>query len=153
MSEAHIHLDAGINVAEQTGECWFEPELHRLKGELLLRQCPDEEAQAEAAFRLAIERAAGADALFWELRASVSLAKLLVVRDRPGQARDALAPVYHRFTEGLDWPDLREAEIVACQPCSLNSPGQEDLHPGTGTLDHDVRRRREGAIAGTLTAH
>ena len=99
-------------MAEQTGECWFEPELHRLKGELLLRQCPDEEDQAEAAFRLAIERAAQRSAVLWELRASVSLTKLLVARDRPGPAHDALAPVYHRFTEGLDWPDLREAKSL-----------------------------------------
>jgi class 3 adenylate cyclase/predicted ATPase len=110
LSEAHHNLDAGINVAERTGEGWFEPELHRLKGELLLRQYSDEEAQAEAAFGLAIERAARRDALFWELRASVSLAKLYVALGHPGRARDALAPVYGRFTEGLGWPDLRQAE-------------------------------------------
>ena len=112
LSDAHIHLDTGITVAEQTGECWFEPELHRLKGELLLRQRPDEEDRAEAAFRLAIERAAQRSALLWELRASVSLTKLLVACERPGLAHDTLAPVYHRFTEGLDWPDLREAKSL-----------------------------------------
>jgi predicted ATPase len=112
LSEAHHNLDAGINVAERTGEGWFEPELHRLRGEFLLRQYSDEEAQAEAAFRLAKERAARRDALFWELRASVSLAKLYVALGHPGQARDALLPVYGRFTEGLDWPDLRQAEML-----------------------------------------
>ena len=112
LSDAHIHLDTGINVAEQTGECWFEPELHRLKGELLLRQRPDEEDRAEAAFRLAIERAAERSAFLWELRATISLTKLLIVRDRPGPAHDALASVYHRFTEGLDWPDMREAKSL-----------------------------------------
>ena len=112
LSDAHVHLETGINVAEQTGECWFEPELYRLKGELLLRQFPDQEDRAEAAFRLAIERAAERSALFWELRASISLTKLLIVRNRPGPAHDALASVYHRFTEGLEWPDLREAKSL-----------------------------------------
>ena len=51
-------LDAAISAAEETGECWFEPELHRLKGELLLRWYPDEKAHAEAALRLAVERVA-----------------------------------------------------------------------------------------------
>ena len=112
LSDAQVHLETGINVAEQTGECWFEPELYRLKGELLLRQRPDEEDQAEVAFRLAIERAAERSALFWELRASISLTKLLIIRNRPGPAHDALASVYHRFTEGLGWPDLREAKSL-----------------------------------------
>jgi predicted ATPase len=109
-TEARSYLDAAIDVAEQSGECWFEPELYRLKGEWFLRHNVGEEAQAEAAFMLAIERAARRNALFWELRASVSLAKLLVMLHSPGRARDVLAPVYHRFTEGLDWPDLREAK-------------------------------------------
>lgn len=112
LSEARIHLDAAISAAEETGECWFEPELHRLKGELLLRWYPDEEAHAEAALRLAVERAARRNALFWELRGSLSLAKLLVSLDRPDQARHTLAPVYHMFTEGLDWPDLCEAKTL-----------------------------------------
>jgi predicted ATPase len=112
LSEAQLNLDAGINVAERTGEGWFEPELHRLKGELLLRHWADSEAQAEGAFRLAIERAAGRDALFWELRASVSLAKLYAALGHPDRARNALTPVYSRFTEGLDWPDLRQAKVL-----------------------------------------
>jgi predicted ATPase len=112
LSEARIHIEAAINAADETGECWFEPELHRLKGELLLRQYPDEEAQAEASFRLAVERAARRNALFWELRGSLSLAQLLVALDRPDQARQTLAPVYHMFTEGLDWPDLCEAKTL-----------------------------------------
>jgi class 3 adenylate cyclase/predicted ATPase len=109
-AEARSYLDAAIDVAERSGECWFEPELHRLKGEWFLCHNVGEETQAEAAFMVAIERAARRNALFWELRASVSLAKLLVTLHRPGRARDVLAPVYQRFTEGLDWPDLREAE-------------------------------------------
>ena len=52
LSEARIHLDAGINIKAQTDEGWFEPELHRLKGELLLHYgSSDQEAQAEAALQ------------------------------------------------------------------------------------------------------
>jgi class 3 adenylate cyclase/predicted ATPase len=111
-TEARTYLDAAIEAAKQTGECWFEPELHRLKGEWLLRHALSEDTQAEAAFALAIELASRRDALFWELRASVSLAKLYVAHGHPDRARDALAPVYGRFTEGLDWPDLRQAEML-----------------------------------------
>jgi class 3 adenylate cyclase/predicted ATPase len=112
MSDACTHLDAAIKMAEETDECWFEPELYRLKGELMLRQDPDGEAQAESMLRLAADQAARRNALFWELRASVSLARLHLSRGRPVQASEALAPIYHRFTEGFGWPDVRDAKLL-----------------------------------------
>jgi predicted ATPase len=111
-AEALAYLDGAIDAAERTGECWFEPELHRLKGEWFLHHVPDGEDTAEAIYKLAIDRAARRNALFWELRASASLAKLYISLGRPGQARNALAPVYGRFSEGHNWPDLRQASSL-----------------------------------------
>ena len=74
-AEARVYLDAAIDAAARTGERWFDAELHRLKGEWLLRHAPGEEVQAETAFRQAIGLAAQQGALLWELRASVDLAQ------------------------------------------------------------------------------
>jgi predicted ATPase len=116
-ADARAYLDAAIAAAERSGERWFEPELHRLKGEWLLRHDPGRETEAEAAFAHAIDLAARQTARFWELRASASLARLYVVRGCPDRARDTLAPVYEWFREGLDWPDLQQAgELLASLP-------------------------------------
>jgi class 3 adenylate cyclase/tetratricopeptide (TPR) repeat protein len=111
-AESLAHLEAAIDAAERTGERWFEPELHRLKGEWLLRHAPGCEVQAEPAFAHAINRATQQKARFWQLRAAVSLAKLYVVRGHPGRARATLSPVFGRFSECVDWPDLRQAEAL-----------------------------------------
>ena len=108
-ADAGAHLDAAIDAAEQCGERWFEPELHRLKGEWLLRHEPGSDAQAEAAFAHAIDLATQRNFRFWELRAALSLAKLYVARGRPDRARDALTPIHAWFSEGLGQPELRQA--------------------------------------------
>ena len=52
------------------------------------------------------------DAKLWELRATVSLARLRRDQGRCAEARDLLAPVYGWFTEGFDTPDLKEAKAL-----------------------------------------
>ncbi|MGD9507233.1 MAG: AAA family ATPase [Geminicoccaceae bacterium] len=100
-------LDEALARAERNGERWFEPELHRLRGELLLRR-PDSEG-AEACFRRAIGAARGRGMRQWELRASMSLARLWAERGKRDEARELLAPIYRWFTEGFETPDLTEA--------------------------------------------
>jgi predicted ATPase len=93
---------------EQSEVGWLTPELRRLKGELLLLQStPAVEQAAEDLFRQALDGARRQGALSWELRAATSLARLLRDRDRIGEARDLLAPIYERFTEGFDTVDLQ----------------------------------------------
>jgi predicted ATPase len=111
-TEARAHLDNAISTVDQSGERWFEPELHRLKGEWLLRHIAGSEVEAQAAFVHAIDRAIQHNARFWELRASISLARLFVARGYRGRARDTLSPIYKWFTEGLDWPDLQQARTL-----------------------------------------
>ncbi|MFL5286989.1 MAG: hypothetical protein ACJ8AW_39980 [Rhodopila sp.] len=68
-----MHRGAAIAAAAQCGEGWYEAELHRQRGEWLLRPVADRPAEAEASFRWAIERARGQGATFWELRADLGL--------------------------------------------------------------------------------
>jgi predicted ATPase len=94
---------------EATEERWWEAELSRLKGTLLLHVLIPDVPQAEACFQQALEIARRQQAKALELRAAVSLSQL---RQRQGQreaVRDLLAPIYGWFTEGFDTPDLQEA--------------------------------------------
>jgi predicted ATPase len=92
-------------------ERWWDAELHRVRGELMLAQGADA-GDVEAAFRRAIEIARGQGARSLELRAVVSLAQLR--REGPGAelARQTLASVYGWFTEGFGTADLKQAECL-----------------------------------------
>jgi predicted ATPase len=111
-ADALAQLDQALEWAQRTGERWFEPELHRLKGEWLLRHRRGTETMAEAAFARAISNAVEQKARFWELRACISLARLYDGRGDPGCAREVLAPVCAWFSEGFDLPDLQEARAL-----------------------------------------
>ena len=90
--------------------CW-EPELHRVKGELLLRD-HSSLGEAEQCFRTAIEKAQLHAAKSWELRATMSLARLLASQGRREEARAMLAEIYNWFTEGFDTADLKDAKAL-----------------------------------------
>ena len=85
------------------------PELFRTKGELLLRQNPNDDT-AESWFRRAVTMARDEGTKSLELRAALSLARLYHNRGRDREARDLLGPVYAWFTEGLDTRDLLDAK-------------------------------------------
>jgi class 3 adenylate cyclase/tetratricopeptide (TPR) repeat protein len=109
LEQAFSVLAEGFEVVNQYGERFYEAELLRLKGELLLkRPAPDEEA--EACFRQAIAVARRQSAKTWELRATTSLGRLLQKQGKKEQARKILAEIYGWFTEGFDTPDLKEAK-------------------------------------------
>lgn len=90
----------------------YEAELHRLKGELLLMQGAANDREAERCFCDAIEVARRQDGKALELRATVSLARLLRDTNRREQARATLAEIYDWFTEGFDTVDLKEAKAL-----------------------------------------
>jgi class 3 adenylate cyclase/predicted ATPase len=106
--DAHKALDEGLAVAEKNDDRCHEAELLRLKGELLLAESPDRMAAAEDCFRQAIETAQHQQSKGWELRATMSLARLWRGQRRD-DARAALAAVYNSYTEGFTTPDLVEA--------------------------------------------
>jgi predicted ATPase/DNA-binding winged helix-turn-helix (wHTH) protein len=92
---------------------WYLPELHRIKGETLLRQATERSISlATNCIGQAHKIAVGQGSILLELRAAVALARLHVAQDRPGDARNVLAPVYERWPEGFETPDLRAAKAV-----------------------------------------
>jgi predicted ATPase len=105
-------LTEALTLVDTTGERWYEPELYRLKGELLLQQSSDNQDEAENCFQQAITVAQNQQAKSFELRAATSLARLWQQPGKRQAARDLLAPVYGWFTEGWDTADLKEAKAL-----------------------------------------
>ena len=97
---------------------WWEAEVSRLQGELLLHLPSPDVPQAEAAFLRALDVARYQQAKALELRATLSLARLWQGQGQREAARDLLAPLYAWFTEGFDTPDLQEAKtlLAALEP-------------------------------------
>jgi adenylate cyclase len=108
--EALATLAEALALVEQTDERYWEAELYRLQGKLLLMQ--SDEAEAESSLQKAVEVARRQSAKSWELRATVSLCRLWQKQGRINQARQTLAEIYGWFTEGFDTADLREAKAL-----------------------------------------
>jgi predicted ATPase len=102
-------LEDAANLAAQSGERYYEAEIHRLKGTLLLVGSPDDPKNAETCFHQALEVARDQEAKSLELRATMSLARLWERLGKADKARALLTPTYQWFTEGLDTPDLEDA--------------------------------------------
>jgi predicted ATPase len=105
-------LTEALTLAETTGERWYEPELYRLKGELLLQQNAANQTEAEACFHHALDIARNQQAKSFELRTATSLARLWQQQGKRQEAHDLLAPVYTWFTEGFDTADLKDAKAL-----------------------------------------
>ena len=105
-------LDEALAVMDTTEARFYEAELHRLNGELLLQQSPDDTTEAESCFQQAISIAQNQSAKSWELRAATSLAKLWKSQGKRDEARELLSPVYEWFTEGFDTADLIDAKTL-----------------------------------------
>jgi predicted ATPase len=110
-------IEEGLNVlaealaaAEKTGGRFYEAELYRLKGELLVARAAELNAEAEACFQQALDIARRQQAKSLELRAAMSLSRLWQLQGRRQEARALLAPIYGWFTEGFDTADLKEAK-------------------------------------------
>ena len=97
---------------EDTKEILWEPEVHRIAGEIALKSSKPHAAKAEAYFERALAVARQQQAKSWELRAVMSMARLWRDQGKPQQARELLAPVYGWFTEGFDTRDLKEAKAL-----------------------------------------
>ena len=102
----------GLATAEQTGLRLAEAELHRVKGELLMIKDPSNVLEGEHCLRTAIDVARRQGAKFFELRATVSLARLLKQRGETVEARHMLAEIHNWFTEGFDLLDLKDAKAL-----------------------------------------
>jgi predicted ATPase len=109
-AEGLATLAEARRAVEDTGIHFFEPETHRVKGELLLARETEDPADAEACFREAIAIARRQSAKSLELRAVTSLSRLLDKQGRRAEAGPMLADCYGWFAEGFGTADLREAK-------------------------------------------
>jgi hypothetical protein len=109
--DAHRVLDEALAVAEKNDDRCHEAELHRLMGKLLLAESSNEDA-AEGCFRQAIETAGCQQSRAWELRATMSLARLWQRHGRRDEARTMLGAIYGTYTEGFSTPDLMDAAAL-----------------------------------------
>jgi predicted ATPase len=100
------------NDLRSAGERWCEAEVNRIAGEIALKSPEPETAKAQAYLERALTVARQQQAKSWELRASMSMARLWRDQGKRDEARDLLAPVYGWFTEGFDTRDLKDAKVL-----------------------------------------
>ncbi len=111
-------LDEALALAQARNERYFEAEIHRLRGKLLV--AIEDEVDAEASLRQAIDVARQQEAKSWELRATMSLSRLWQQQGKLSEARRSLEEVYSWFSEGFDTPDLQDARSLLDQ-LSINA--------------------------------
>jgi predicted ATPase/DNA-binding SARP family transcriptional activator len=107
-------INEALAEARTHNERWWDAELHRLRGELLLMRGADA-SDGEAALLRAIEIARSQQARSLELRATMSLARLWSAQNRSDDVRGQLSDLYAWFTEGCETPDLQAARLLLAQ--------------------------------------
>ena len=110
--DAWRYLGEAMTAVETTKERWHEAEINRMAGEISLKSPEPDAPKAERHFERALTVARQQQAKSWELRASMSLARLWRDQGKVQQARELLAPVYGWFMEGFDTRDLKEAKAL-----------------------------------------
>ena len=105
-------IDGALALGGETGEHWFDAGLHRIRGEILIKQNPADPAPAEAAFLAAIAVAQQQKARSFELRAALSLAGLCQCTGRPIDAHDVLGPALAGFSPTPEFSQIAEAKAL-----------------------------------------
>jgi predicted ATPase len=105
-------IGEAITTVETTKERWWDAELNRALGEIALLSPEPDTTKAQQYFEHGLDIARQQQAKSWELRASMSLARLWRSQGKVQQARELLAPVYNWFIEGFDTRDLKEAKAL-----------------------------------------
>lgn len=109
IDEALLLLDEAMAMVNSKGERYYEAEMYRLKGELLLKANRE---NAEDCFKRSLAIAESQKAKAWQLRTALSLARLYRSQGKVVEARNLLAPIYESFTEGFETDDLRDAGVL-----------------------------------------
>src|SRR5262249_20132363 len=112
ISEALNVVTEAIIRTQQSGGRYYEAELHRIKGELLLPQSPRASDSAENCFIQAMEVARSQSAKSLELRAAMSLSRFWERQGKTVEARQLLGDIYGWFTEGFETADLKAAKAL-----------------------------------------
>ena len=112
IAEGLAAIAEALDLVQQNGERWWEAEILRLQGELLLGQNNSGVVEAESCFEHAIQVALEQGAKSLELRAVMSLSRLWQSQGKEQQAHPFLAQIYGQFTEGFDTADLKDAKAL-----------------------------------------
>ena len=105
-------LDDALAESARTEERWYDAQMHRIRGEILLKRDPVNTAAAEQSLQAAITIAQSQKARSFELRAALSLAKLYHAANRDADAHAALAPAVEGFPPTQQFPELTEAQTL-----------------------------------------
>ncbi len=105
-------LDEALATSDRVGHRTFEAELHRVRGEILLKRDPANLAPAEGAFLTAIAVSKQQGTRSFRLRAAISLAKLYRATGRDVESRAALGPALEGFASPPEFPEITEALAV-----------------------------------------
>jgi tetratricopeptide (TPR) repeat protein len=105
-------VSKGLREGERSDEKYCLSRLYSIQGELTLKRDPSDDGEAERCFRTAIDIARRQKARWWELRATVSLARLLKRQAKTEEAHVMLSEIYNWFTEGFDTADLKDAKAL-----------------------------------------
>jgi predicted ATPase len=118
-------IDETLATSNRTGHLAFDAELHRVRGDVLLKRDPADRAAAEDAYRTAIAIAKGQGARSFELRAALALAKLYELGTRPAEARTVLAPALEGFSPTPELPEIGEAQALLEPLAVISAPTAE----------------------------
>jgi predicted ATPase len=110
--QAWSDIRDAMTAAETAKETWCDAEINRIAGEIALLEPERNVAKAKTFFSRALEVARRHQAKSWELRAAMSMARLLYAEGRRQAADEILAPVYGSFTQGFDTLDLQHAKLL-----------------------------------------
>lgn len=108
-------LAEAFALADKSEERWYDAELYRLKGELLLRRSSDNAIEAEHHLCQALTIAGHQQAKSLELRAAMSLGRLWQQTEKLDEARELLTRLYSWFTEGFGTADMQEASALLAE--------------------------------------
>jgi predicted ATPase len=108
-------LKEALTIVNTTEERWWETEIQRLQGELLLVCSAEHTTEAEGCYQHALDIARRQQAKSLELRAAMSLARLWQQQDKHAAAYQLLANVYQWFTEGFETADLKAARALLAE--------------------------------------
>jgi predicted ATPase len=103
-------IERGLATADETGEHFTDPYLHRLRGDIFLKRNPADPSPAEEAYRTAVTIAKQQGARSYELLASLALAKFYQLTARPAEACAVLGPVLQGFSPTPEMPEIAEAQ-------------------------------------------
>jgi predicted ATPase len=132
LNDAMGTLDGALAVSDQTGQPWWDAELHRLKAEMLLVAAGDEPdaatvGRAERRLEKALEIAREQDFPVHELRAATAQGRLLAARGEPERAIALVRPLYEAFDEGFAAAPLARArELLQELGVAVPPPGGAD---------------------------